>query len=229
MAEKNYEPAHGKASFRCPHCSVVSAMSWRPATSIGDGYGTQVATCSATDCRGPNVWVGLHEGRLHDVGPGSTPTLTGPTFMVWPSAATGPPPAVDMPRDVSKDYVEAQRVLPHSPRAAGALLRLALQRLMKDLGQEGKNINADIGMLVAGGLSPQVAKAADIVRVTGNDAVHPGQIDTDDAGTVGTLFSLLNYIVEQTITRPAELDAMFSDLPEDKLAGIERRDGGGQA
>lgn len=70
----------------------------------------------------------------------------------------------------------------------------------------------------------RVQQALDTLRVTGNDAVHPGQIDTDNQETATALFGLMNYIVEQQITRPQELDAIYNALPPSKLEQIERRD-----
>lgn len=61
------------------------------------------------------------------------------------------------------------------------------------LGEDSGNLNAGIGNLVGEGLSPKVQKALDVVRVIGNSAVHPGQIDvTDDLDTVNQLFRLVN-------------------------------------
>jgi hypothetical protein len=58
--------------------------------------------------------------------------------IVWPPVSTAPKPHGDMPDDAKQDYEEARQVLPHSPRAAAALLRLALQKLCKNLGEPGK-------------------------------------------------------------------------------------------
>jgi hypothetical protein len=129
-----------------------------------------------------------------------------------------------MPESVLKLYSEASIIHNQSPRGAAALLRLGLQILCKELGEEGKNINTDIGKLVQRGLPTMVQKALDSVRVIGNDAVHPGQIDTDDPETVGKLFKLTNLIVEYMITLPRDVDDVYNGLPEEKLKGIEGRD-----
>lgn len=95
----------------------------------------------------------------------------------------------------------------------------------KHLGLPGKDINKDIGELVAGGLPPAIQQALDIVRVVGNECVHPGTLDLrDDSATVSKLFQLVNLIVEKMITEPKQIGAMFTGLPADKLAGIENRD-----
>ena len=100
-----------------------------------------------------------------------------------------------------------------------------MQKLGKALGEPGENINADIASLVQKGLSPQVQQALDALRVIGNNAVHPGQLDlTDDRDTALALFGLLNFIVEQQITRPNELAAIYNRLPASALAAIQKRD-----
>jgi hypothetical protein len=130
-----------------------------------------------------------------------------------------------MPNEPKADYEEARSVVQVSPRGAVALLRLAVQKLMVALGQPGKNINADIGALVSEGLPKRVQQALDTLRVTGNNAVHPGQIDlTDNRDTAVALFGLMNYIVEQQITQAKELDAIYEALPESSLSQIEKRD-----
>ena len=133
----------------------------------------------------------------------------------------------DMPESVLQLYNEAGLIYNKSPRAACALLRLAIDRLCTELGQdENLDINKKIANLVSEGLSPQLQKALDLVRVVGNKAVHPGQIafDVDNIETVHVLFKTINMIVQRLITEPKELDEFYQSLPESAIKAIERRD-----
>jgi Surface-adhesin protein E len=49
---------------------------------------------------------------------------------------------------------------------------------------------------VKNGLPETVQKSLDVVRVTGNNAVHPGQMDAADVNAAASLFALVNVIVE---------------------------------
>lgn len=145
--------------------------------------------------------------------------------LVYPSTGEAPAANPDMPVDVRRDYDEASIILNQSPRGAAALIRLAIQKLCKELGKPGKNINDDIGALVKDGLDPRVQQALDAVRVIGNSAVHPGQIDLrDDRATAEALFKLLNLIVDKTISEPKHVAEVYASLPAGALKAIEERD-----
>src|SRR5262249_8426724 len=117
----------------------------------------------------------------------------------------------DMPPDVRTDFVEAAEIVDKSPRGAAALLRLAIQKLMPHLGESGKDLNTAIGNLVKKGLDQRVQKAFDIVRVTGNNAVHPGELDLkDDKATAIQLFMLVNIVVQSTISTKARIEEMYA-------------------
>ncbi len=134
-------------------------------------------------------------------------------------------PNNDLPESIKADYEEAREILNISPRGAAALLRLSIQKLCIHLGEKGKNINEDIGSLVKKGLSGKVQQALDVVRVIGNGAVHPGQIDLkDDIATAAKLFELVNIIAEIMITQPKEIDKLYAGLPDNQLLGIAQRD-----
>ena len=131
-----------------------------------------------------------------------------------------------MPESVKQLYKEAALIYNKSPRAACALLRLAIDRLCNELGETDRDINKNIGALVKRGLSVEVQQALDVVRVVGNKAVHPGQIaiDVDDVETANVLMSLLNMIVTRMITEPKKIGVLFDKLPESVKKSIENRD-----
>jgi hypothetical protein len=214
-----YEPPEfKKAAFTCPHCDVYAGFWWKEAKEqvrlSGGGSGYQnndlyIATC--THCQGRVVWFVNKSDR----------------YMLWPfGMANAPLPHEDMPQDVKADYIEARSICKLSPRGAAALLRLAIQKLCKHLGESGENINADIGALVKKGLPVQIQQALDVVRVTGNNAVHPGELRIDDKPEiVSALFGLVNLIVDNRIAEPKRINALYAALPEGARGGINKRDG----
>jgi hypothetical protein len=126
---------------------------------------------------------------------------------------------------VKPDFDEASRIVNLSPRGAAALLRLCIQKLCDSLEPTAKDLNDAIGRLVKKGLSVQVQQALDVVRVIGNNAVHPGQIDLkDDKATAIRLFELVNLIAEQMISQPKHVQAMFDSLPDTAKQQIQQRD-----
>lgn len=146
--------------------------------------------------------------------------------MFYPAIATAPLPSADMPPDVAQIYREARGVAMISPRAAAALLRLAVELLIDSRVKGADSLNAKIGRLRQSGVPQDVIDALDIVRVTGNNAVHPGQIDVVDE-TADALFRLLNMLVDQLVTRPREISELRAALPQGAREAIARRDSSG--
>jgi hypothetical protein len=146
--------------------------------------------------------------------------------LLFPAAKSGVAPNADLPDDVTADFEEAREIVQASPRGAAALLRLCVQKLCGHLGENGKTIDQDIASLVEKGLNPLVQQALDIVRVIGNEAVHPGTLDLkDDRDTAFQLFDLVNAIAAQMISHPKTVKQMYQKLPENKRKAIELRDG----
>lgn len=175
--------------------------------SRASSYGHDVGNLHLSECFNCNnvaVWV-------HDK-------------LVFPAQRAGVFPNADLPEELGADFNEAREIVGSSPRGAAALMRLVVQKLCAHLGEKGKNIDEDIGSLVSKGLDPRVQQALDVVRVIGNEAVHPGSIDLkDDRDTVLSLFSLVNAIADQMITHPKSLQTIYDRLPPKKLAAIEER------
>jgi hypothetical protein len=154
------------------------------------------------------------------------PTLWHREEMLYPVAGGVEPPNLDLAEDIRHDYLEAASVVARSPRAAAALLRLCVQKLCKQLGLPGKKIDDDIAELVKKGLDPDIQKALDTLRVIGNAAVHPLQMDvSDDTETAAALFPLVNYIADRMISQRAKLNKLYEALPERARQAIKRRDG----
>lgn len=205
-------PAFEKDAFNCPSCGVYARQTFHGAmrtVSTGQFAGAlaelkhfEISTCDR--CEHVAIW--------HN------------EVLVYPTIAAGPLPHPDMPEEVAADYSEARQIASRSPRSAAALLRLALQKLCIHLGGAGENLNSDIGELVQKGLDAQVQRALDTLRIVGNNAVHPGEIDLrDDQATVERLFRLLNFVVQQMITQPKEIAELWGTLPEGPRRAAEER------
>ncbi len=146
--------------------------------------------------------------------------------MIHPTFSTAPLAVEDLPEEIKPIYNEAREILGKSPKGAAALLRLALQKLNVHLGEKGENINDDIRALVEKGLPAGVQKALDIIRISGNNAVHPGEIDLDDTPEIAhRLFTLVNFIVDKMITEPKEIEKLYAEMPDKAKAAIDKRDG----
>lgn len=201
-------PTVMSASFTCPHCGAFAMQNWW----------IRSWNESVPNERAANQ---IRVGRCQHCGKS---TLWVMDKMVYPDIGNAPFPNSEMPEAVKNTYLEAASIASKSPRGAAAILRLGIQVLCKDLGEPGKDINKDIASLVKKGLPEIVQQSLDIVRVTGNDAVHPGQIDTDDIEVVSKLFDLTNVIIEYMIALPNKVSGIYSQLPAGKKKAIEDRD-----
>lgn len=144
--------------------------------------------------------------------------------LVYPRTSPAGLANSDMPAQVKALFDEAGAVFQTSPRAAAALLRLALQHLLKELGEEGKNIDKDINSLIDKGLDANLSKVFHSVRIIGNESVHPGEINVDDEPYMAeVMFGLLNQIVDQMISNPAKIDALWDKMPENKRNPVEQK------
>lgn len=195
-------PTFKAQAFTCPHCGAFSAQGWLP--TGGNSSLPWASVCA--HCDGPAIWVD--------------------EVMVFPEHSLAPEPNEDMPASVRALYDEAASVSARSTRAAAALLRLAADRLCDVLGCDSRqSLNEKVGSLKTRGLPQGVIDALDVVRITGNNAVHPGEITEDDMPTVTVLFGLLNQIVDYMVTQPANTQKLLAQMPPGSIKAIQRRDG----
>ena len=199
-------PEYGKTGFNCPYCGVYAHQSWGNIHS--NVYRSAVEgleTSKYFKCNNISIWYN--------------------NVLIHPSVGEAPLANPDLPDEIKADYEEERVIVSRSPRGAAAILRLAIQKLCRHLGEKGDNLNNDIGNLVKKGLPIKIQKALDIVRVIGNNSVHPGQIDLqDDVETANKLFDLINIISEVMITQPKHVDEFYDSLPESQKEQISKRD-----
>lgn len=209
-------PTYKLKAFDCPFCLAFSHMEWQK-ISVNERKRTKIDIAECSHCYNQSIW----RSQLNRQDDRELFSL-----MVFPDNTINVNPSVDMPDDVIKDFNEAKTVFNKSPKSAAALLRLALQKLCKHLGEKGENINDDLKNLVkTNRLSPEIIKAADTVRITGNNAVHPGEMNDEDIDFVASkLFSLINLIIQRTITEPKEIENIYQLTPERAREAIAKRD-----
>lgn len=135
--------------------------------------------------------------------------------MIYPKPRLTTPPNEDLPEEIKADYEEASLIVQDSPRGACALLRLALQKLMIHLGED-KNLDKVIKSLMEENIDEDLRKALDSVRVIGNSAVHPNELEIKDKPEIAIkLFKLINFIAKEVITNRKEIREFYSEnIPE---------------
>lgn len=215
-------PEFKKSSFNCPQCGAYAHQHWFEVYKMAEAGGgslsqvPQVFTSVCEHCSRHTLWflptqrpVTRHLRETEPVAAQRIEEMN-KARMIFPLAAQGPMPSADLPEEIQHDVLEARSIAPQSPRGASALLRLSIQKLGIYLGEPGKDLNADIGALVRRGLPPKIQQALDTVRVVGNGAVHPGELDLrDDLPTALRLLELINMIADVMITQPKQVEALY--------------------
>lgn len=208
---KYVKPELNKSAFHCPLCNTYSQQIW--------GNIMEDANSKGRGSRKLENWKGALCDHCNEI------ALWNGSQLIFPDSPSIIPPNEDLEESIKKDYIEASQIIEKSPKSAAALMRLAIQKLCKHLGENGENINEDIGNLVKKGLPIQIQQALDVVRVIGNESVHPDQINLDDNKEIAyKLFELLNIIAQTMITQPKEISELYSKLPQTKLEEISKRD-----
>jgi len=243
------QPTYKGEKFKCPHCQVASQQRWFD-QGLASAAANQIVNHVYYDYRSEikdyqqsaieafiRVLSNANNREMVNFVPSKFSiaiclacgeiSIWINSELVFPRKTSILPPNNDMDEDRKDLYREASTIFIDSPKGSTAILRLALQKLLKQIGKSGKNINNDIKELVSEGLSPKIQQALDLLRVIGNNAVHPGQIDVDDNSAIALkLFHILNFTAEEMITKPKELDFLYNDvIPDETKEHIKQRDG----
>ncbi|WP_292634480.1 DUF4145 domain-containing protein [Mesorhizobium sp.] len=138
--------------------------------------------------------------------------------LVYPSQSGDHPIPQDLPPQLQKDFEEAAAVAGASPRAAAALLRMCIEGLCKFVAHKD-TFNDAVYELEKQGVPKQIAVAMDVVRMTGNEALHASRLyGADDATTVAILFRLANSIVQWAITDKKQLQELVAEIGPERFA-----------
>ncbi|TDJ86175.1 DUF4145 domain-containing protein [Campylobacter volucris] len=211
---KYIKPFFKGRAFNCPHCRAYSSMRWDDFCDYSgvtikgvEGYSFFESTCY--HCERSVIWY------LKDKNP-----------KIFFPKEVAIPPEENMPENIKEIYEEASLILGDSPRASCALLRLALQELMKYLkeniqiynGLKNRNISEDIKEIINIGNFYQEQKemleeAMNSIRLVGNKASHPSELDINDNSEIANiLFEMINFIVGEIITKPKEREERLNKL-----------------
>lgn len=214
MNNKYIQPNKTANSYTCPHCNTLSQM------DIDSHYFDSDVLSNGIEFLDIKNELTIHRCRCC-----GEKIIWNDNIYIYPDIVAEEA-NTDMPESVKQLYNEACLIYNKSPRSACALLRLAIDRLCNELSETDRDINKNIGVLVKNGLPQSVQQALDVVRVVGNKAVHPGQIDfdVDDTDTAIMLMRLLNIIVSRMISEPKEIAELYNQLPDSVRESIIKRD-----
>lgn len=228
-------PQLDRPGFYCPHprCGVLAQQDWvelvypvpeqndyeyLQSYVTGEGYGDPFDSPGVRRSR----WRAARCGTCQEW------SIWLDEQMVYPRARLGAPAHPDMPEAVRELYAEGAAVAVVSRRAGAALARATVERLLKHLDPTAPTrakLEERIGR-VRGRVSTPLAQLLDVVRVTGNCAVHvddqPGDLVVmalDDAEGPELLLGAVNGLVDELITRPKITDELWEKLP----AGVKAK------
>jgi len=210
-------PIFKKKTFTCPHCDEGTQHVFKDLyINLEPNLGYAISTCVI--CNELILWKG-------SVIRSSDGLIVGYGSVVYPRKSPVPSPDENMPASVKKIYKDAAEIYPISAPAAAAMLRLALETLLKEEDFKGVNLNDAIAKAVEAGVDDHVQKAMDSIRIIGNEGVHPGEIDLNDTPEiVSPLFVFINRLVYDLLTWPRKVSEVYDQLPDSKITAIKKRD-----
>jgi hypothetical protein len=152
--------------------------------------------------------------------------------LVYPQASQVAKPHPEMPAGARELYEEAALVLPVSRRAAAALARASLERLLRALPDADSKARLDDLIAALGQrVSHRLWQILTALRYLGNDTLHAESeselvalyLEGDGATVVEPVFGAINAIVEEVIVQPKVADNLYSMIPEGVRATAERK------
>lgn len=205
-------PTLNGEAFDCPTCRAFANQQWTNLMQLGlglepfhdgpDGSGAWTAAQCAR-CREWSVW---RDER-----------------MMFPASGPAPAPHRDMPSEARSLYEEARAVVGISRRAGTALARAALERLLKSLDADAGHVNLATRIeRVLPKVPAPLGQMLTVIRVAGNASLHVADeaddvlvlvLDPEETQIVDLIFASINDLVEEWVTKPKRVAALYSRVP----------------
>lgn len=243
---ESVRPGVGKDGFECPHCGRVAHQVWAPLQEVELiqrrvaeeappkvlGASGGLSAASGGD-RGRLVMQHVFPWQYANCARCGRPSVWRGEVMVYPQAMVGGVPHSDMPDGVRALYMEAAAVAAVSTRAGAAFARVTVERLLKHLFPDtDSRLEHLIAEAKRQGVSSSVGRMLDVVRVTGNGAVHvddqPGDLvvlvldDLQGPELVAKLLQAVNDLVDDLITKPRQAAELSALIPPHVQARIDQ-------
>ena len=153
--------------MKCPHCIVEIHVDWSRSNIRRDSMYTNWDVIWAV-C--PNPACGKFIFDLKQP--------SGDQVRVFPSGSNRAPAPKEVPELIAQDYKEACIVLTFSPKASAALSRRCLQTILHEHGYKGRDLAAEIDMLLneqdpRKAIPDSLRTTIDGIRNFGNFSAHP--------------------------------------------------------
>ena len=196
---------------KCPHCGAYAQFTYEQLHYREMDYKVPV------DFMPTNIWQGKCLACEQYI-------IINGFSVVYPEESNAPPIKMETPHSIKEIATEARMVHSQSPRASSALLRLALEMLLQNVLENNNKLNDNISILLERGIEDDLRRALEVIRIFGNEGVHPGTINlNDDEQSSIKLFNVFNYIVTRFIVEKGMIKEMYGIIPEEKREKIEEK------
>jgi hypothetical protein len=171
--------AEGAVRMKCPHCGIDFHEDWQTAEMLRKGKSVLAkirgyeakwgyATTRCSKCGNVTIKIGAttqHGTQWED------------WRTVYPIGTNRGPVSPEVPSAIATDYIEACTVLPFSAKASAALSRRCLQAILHDAGYRGRDLNAEIDLLLneadpKKAIPARLRDTVDTIRHFGNFSAH---------------------------------------------------------